>query len=134
METAMNTMETAQKTIEDLAALQAKSFELHAAFFSTVGRHLAEDVAEIEELGRTYFEALAKADSFGAAFQVGVDFEDNAKEKLKDIIEVNSTALEGLGGELASLFKLKTEAGEAVKPAAPKKRRTKAKAKAAATA
>ena len=71
--------------MKDLAALQAKSLELHAAYCSTVGKHLAEDFAEIAEIGRTYLETLAKADSFSAAFKIGIDFEDSARERLKDI-------------------------------------------------
>jgi hypothetical protein len=129
----MNTMETSQKTVEDLAALQTKSVDLHAAYFSTASKHLAEDIAEIAEFGRSYLEALAKAETFSAAFQVGVEFEDNAKERLKDIVEVNATALKGLGDELASLYKLSPVADETVKPAA-KKTPAKAKAKAATTA
>jgi hypothetical protein len=128
----MSTSEASSKTIEDLAALQAKSFELHAAYFSTVGKHLAEDYAEIAEIGRNCLEALAKADSFSAAFKIGVDFEDSARERLKDIVEVNATALKVLGEELTSLYKLTPAGEDSVKAAVAKK--APAKAKAAATA
>ena len=132
----MNTAESTQNTVEDLSALQTKSVDLHAAYFSTTGKHLAEDIAEIAEFGRSYLEALANAETFSAAFQVGVEFEDNAKERLKDIVEVSATALKGLGDELASLYKLSPGADETVKPATAKKTpaRAKAKAKAATTA
>ncbi len=116
----MSTIETSGKTMKGLAALQAKSLELHGAYFSTVGKHLAEDFAEIAEIGRTYLTTLAKADSFSAAFKIGNDFEDSARERLKDIVEVNATALKVLGDELTSLYKLTPAGDDSVKAAVVK--------------